>query len=63
MTKTYLELSSESGTAHKFYEVVVEGCQMTIRYGRIGTDGTRSSKVFSTEALDEKEAQKKIKSK
>jgi predicted DNA-binding WGR domain protein len=63
--KTYLELSLDEsiGTAHKFYEVSVQGTLMTIRYGRIGTDGTSSSKVFPTEELALKEAQKKIKAK
>lgn len=39
-SRTYLELSEEGGGAHKFYEVVVDGSEVRIRYGRIGTDGT-----------------------
>ena len=41
MATYYLELSEEeaSGTSHKFYEVIVEGLSVTIKYGRIGTDG------------------------
>lgn len=63
--KTYLELSQEeaTGTSHKFYEVVVDGTVLNIRYGRIGTDGSKSSKTFPTEALALKEAEKKIKAK
>ncbi len=61
--KTYLELSQDSGTAHKFYEVVVDGTTMTIRYGRIGTNGATSSKSFSSEEAAQKEAAKKIKAK
>ena len=63
--KTYLELSVEEsvGSAHKFYEVIVEDTLLKIRYGRIGTDGTTSSKIFPTEELALKEAEKKIKSK
>jgi hypothetical protein len=33
---TYLELSEDDGSAHKFHEVVVDGSALTIRYGRIG---------------------------
>jgi len=63
ITKKYLELSQDDGTAHKFYEVCVEGCDMTIRYGRIGTDGTKSTKSLESEEKALKEAEKKIKSK
>ena len=63
MRKVYLELSQDDGVSHKFYEVVIEGTQMTIRYGRIGTDGTKSSKSFATEEAANKEADKKIKAK
>ena len=61
--RTYLELSEDTGTAHKFYEVIVDGCEMRIRYGRIGTDGQKQSKTFATEAKAKAEAAKKIKSK
>lgn len=61
--KTYLELSQDSGTAHKFYEVSVEELTMKIRYGRIGTDGTISTKSFSSHDAALKEAEKKIKAK
>lgn len=58
--KTYLELSEDSGSAHKFYEVSVEGTTLNIRYGRIGTDGSTSSKTFGSEDAATKEATKKI---
>lgn len=61
--KTYLELSQDEGSAHKFYEVTVEGTKVTIRYGRIGTDGTKSTKDYSSEEAAQKDAEKKIKSK
>jgi len=35
--KTYLELSDAD--AHKFYEVTLADCELTIRYGRIGDPG------------------------
>ena len=63
MRKVYLELSQDDGVSHKFYEVIVEGTQMTIRYGRIGTDGTKSTKNFASEEAANKEADKKIKAK
>lgn len=34
--KIYLELSEEGGGSHKFYEVIIEGTEVLIRYGRIG---------------------------
>ena len=37
---TYLELSDDAGSSHKFYEVVVTGTNVNIRYGRIGEQGT-----------------------
>ncbi len=63
--KTYLELSVDEnvGSAHKFYEVTVEDTLLTLRYGRIGTDGTVSTKTFPSNELALKEAEKKIKAK
>lgn len=61
--KTYLELSQEEGVSHKFYEVVVNGTQMTIRYGRIGTDGTTQSSSFATVEKARAAAAKKINAK
>ena len=62
MATYYLELSEEeaSGTSHKFYEVVVEGLTVTIKYGRIGTDGTASSQTFSSPDEANKFALKKV---
>ena len=37
--RTYLELSEEGGSSHKFYEVMVAGSTLTVRYGRIGDKG------------------------
>lgn len=63
MRKIYLELSSDTATAHKFYEVTTDDKTMTIRYGRIGTDGTVSTKTFDTAEKATAEADKKIKAK
>jgi len=63
MYTVYLELSEDAGASHKFYEVKVVGTILTIRYGRIGTDGTVSTKTLATEELAKKEADKKVKAK
>ncbi|MGW4355864.1 WGR domain-containing protein [Nocardia sp. NPDC004582] len=57
---TYLELSQDSGTAHKFYEVVVAGTQVTIRYGRIGDAGQRQVSSFPTVEKARAAAAKKV---
>ena len=59
MTKTYLELSQAVG-AHKFYEVTVDGKKVSVRYGRIGTNGTSSEKEYASEEAAQKDADKKI---
>lgn len=60
---TYLELSEEGGSAHKFYEVTVEGTEVKIRYGRIGETGRVDVKSFPNVDKAQTEAQKKIKEK
>ncbi len=60
---TYLELSQESGSSHKFYEVTVENTEVKIRYGRIGETGKTDLKTFPTPEKAQTEAQKKIKEK
>lgn len=60
---TYLELSEESGGAHKFYEVITRDTQVHIRYGRIGDQGQSQSHTHATEELAKKFAQKKIREK
>ncbi len=58
--KTYLELSEEEGVSHKFYEVTVNGVEVTIRYGRIGTEGRITTKSYPTPEKAKKDAEKKI---
>jgi predicted DNA-binding WGR domain protein len=57
---TYLELSEDSGSAHKFYEVTVDDLSVTIRYGRIGDHGQVKQSTFSTAEKAKAEASKKI---
>ncbi len=58
--KTYLELSEVDGGAHKFYEVVLNDTQVTIRYGRIGDSGQTQTKTYAHPDQAKKEATKKI---
>ncbi|WP_127500600.1 WGR domain-containing protein [Actinoplanes solisilvae] len=57
---TYLELSEDSGSAHKFYEVTVDGTDLTVRYGRIGDHGQVKQSSYTTTDKAQAEAAKKI---
>jgi predicted DNA-binding WGR domain protein len=57
--RTYLELSEDVGS-HKFYEAIVSGKKLTIRFGRIGDPGQTQTKTFATPDAARAEAQKKI---
>ena len=57
---TYLELSEDSGSAHKFYEVTVDGTELTIRFGRIGERGQLRQSSFTSRDKATAEAAKKI---
>ncbi|MFE5769871.1 WGR domain-containing protein [Streptomyces sp. NPDC056485] len=57
---TYLELSQDGGGAHKFYEVIVDGTAVSVRYGRIGADGQSQSSSFPTAEKARAAAAKKI---
>jgi predicted DNA-binding WGR domain protein/outer membrane protein assembly factor BamB len=57
---TYLELSEAGAGSHKFYEVVVDGTDLTVRYGRIGDRGAVSTSSFPSAAKAATEAAKKI---
>jgi len=61
--KTYLELSEDQGVSHKFYEVAIEGTQVTIRYGRIGDTGRIQTSSYPTPEKAKAAAEKKIKEK
>jgi predicted DNA-binding WGR domain protein len=51
---------NESGTSAKFWEVTLAAKTVSVRYGRIGTDGQVSVKEFATEEEAQKYADKKI---
>jgi predicted DNA-binding WGR domain protein len=59
----YLELSEEGGVSHKFYELVVDGTQVRIRFGRIGDAGQTQTSNYATAALAQQFANKKIREK
>lgn len=46
------------GSSKKFWEIGQRGCEMTVRYGRIGANGQTQTKTFSDEARTAREVQK-----
>lgn len=60
---TYLEYSDPDGAEHKFYETVVDGAELAIRYGRIGTEGQRQLKTCASPEQAQAEAAKKLREK
>jgi predicted DNA-binding WGR domain protein len=48
------------GSAHKFWEVVVRGTKVAVRYGRIGSEGQSNVKTFPDEAAAARHADKLI---
>ena len=61
--RTYLELSEDGGSSHKFYEVVVAGTTVTVRYGRIGDKGQTQVSTLASPEKALAEAEKKIREK
>ena len=57
----YLELSD--GQSHKFYEVTVDGLEVTIRYGRIDTQGQTSRSSYASLDIAQATATQKVKEK
>lgn len=51
------------GGSAKFWEVAVDGATLTVRFGRIGTQGQAKSKDFASPAAAEREEAKLIKEK
>jgi DNA ligase-1 len=54
----YFELSD--GKSHKFWEISVDGASHTVRYGKIGTNGTAKTKDFDDEDAAMKDATKLV---
>lgn len=51
------------GTSSKFWEAATEGSEMTVRFGRIGTNGQTQTKTFADEDKAASELEKLIKEK
>jgi DNA ligase-1 len=48
------------GTSQKFWEVGVDGAEMTVRYGRIGSAGQSKTKAFGSETAAAQQAEKLV---
>ncbi len=48
------------GNSAKFYEVIIAGCDVTVRYGRLGTRGQTQTKSFVNAAKAQKHADAQI---
>jgi predicted DNA-binding WGR domain protein len=59
--KNYFEYQDEKSA--KFWEITVEGTTLKTRYGKIGTTGQTTEKVFADEAAVQKEYAKLVKEK
>jgi DNA ligase-1 len=51
------------GNSSKFWEIGIDGCDVTVCYGRIGTDGREQTKTFADPAAAQKHADKLIEEK
>ncbi len=60
-SKRYFEFIE--GNSSKFWEVAVNGTDVTVRYGRIGSDGQTKTKSFGDESAARAHAQKLIEEK
>jgi DNA ligase-1 len=48
------------GSSNKFWEVTRDGCMVTVRYGRIGSDGQARTKELASEELARRHAEELI---
>jgi predicted DNA-binding WGR domain protein/outer membrane protein assembly factor BamB len=60
---TYLEFCDPDSNSHKFYEVSVVQATLTIRFGRVHSQGTTQTKTFTTVEQARSQAQKRIREK
>ena len=51
------------GTSKKYWHVTVDGCELVVSFGRIGTAGQLKRKTFPGEALARSEAEALIREK
>ncbi len=57
------ELQYSEGSSNKFWNIELEGTRFTTHYGRIGTDGQRKEKEFSSEEEAKKAFDKQVQAK
>jgi predicted DNA-binding WGR domain protein len=48
------------GSSAKFWEVSVRGCDVTVRFGRLGTSGQTQTKTLDDQAAAQQHAEKLI---
>jgi predicted DNA-binding WGR domain protein len=48
------------GSSAKFWQVTVAGCDVTVRYGRLGTNGQTQTRNFHDSAVARRHAEKLI---
>jgi predicted DNA-binding WGR domain protein len=65
MAKRYFEFVGEDAQRHieassKFWEIDAEGTQVTVRFGKIGTNGQTTVKTFDDSAAADAHAAKLI---
>jgi len=61
MEKRYFEFIG--GNSEKFWEICINGNEVTVRFGRIGTEGQTQIKTFPDAAAANRHAEKLIASK
>ncbi|MGB8703035.1 MAG: WGR domain-containing protein [Thermosynechococcaceae cyanobacterium] len=59
----YLEFLDPNNHSHKFYDVSVQQETLTIRFGRVRTQGTTQTKTYPTATQAQTEARKRIREK
>lgn len=59
-TSTKRRFEFVGGNSDKFWEIESHGTEVTVRFGRNGTDGQSNTKTFSDEAAAQKHAEKQI---
>ncbi|MCB9600149.1 MAG: WGR domain-containing protein [Sandaracinus sp.] len=50
----------DDGKSSKFWEIALDGCEVTTRWGRLGTSGQSKTKAFATEAKAQAEHDKLV---
>ena len=62
-TATKRSFEFQDANSDKFWEIAVSGKEVTVRFGRTGTNGQTQTKAFPDEAAATKHAEKLVKQK